>query len=143
MPDARPDGGVPDRRCATLVAPFSLTSNVESLFSMGFAKVSDSIGSMLNSNAEIGSARSRREIEQSRHKVAKSVREAAIRMNWLPMDAEVYYGQIQHDKLGDQAELVATFQAFVDRLPADADAHAAGAAPGRTGGGGRMVRSGA
>ena len=91
-----------DKRCATLVAPFSLAGNVESLFSMGLAKVSDSVGSMLNSNAQIGSAQSKREIGQSRHRITKSVRDAAIRMNWLPMDAEVYYGQLQHDKLRDQ-----------------------------------------
>jgi Zn-dependent protease with chaperone function len=92
-----------DLDCRRVVAPFDLSSNADALAKLGTAgagqMLSTRLGNLLSDFLPSAGATGEREL---RHKIAYDAREAAVRMNWLPMAAEVWYGRQLLDKMRDQ-----------------------------------------
>src|SRR6186713_1692001 len=79
---------VVDQQCATIVEPFKISDNMGKL-------VKDAIGGMLGGLKDRivngGSTPNTKELPEKTRLQAK-------RMNWLPMNVELMYGQRLHDK---------------------------------------------
>jgi len=87
-----------DRNCPDVVQPFTLTDNAASLalFSAKEA-LSDISNAFLKDPAGFLSGK-RKLAAPSTDKLSASARLAAKQLNWLPMTAEVAYGQRQHEE---------------------------------------------
>jgi hypothetical protein len=89
-----------DKQCKILVAPFDLSDNLNKLGGLVTSDAISSIPALLqsavqsNGGKDLGKA--------SRHRISADVREAIVMMDWLPMSAEVMYGQYLHDEMEDK-----------------------------------------
>lgn len=115
-----------DITCTRIVAPYDTTDNFAALSELATSSAVSSFGSWLDGalsgksirGSAAGSAAS------ARHHIPFQVRATALRMNWLPMKAELAYGRLLMDKMKDdmverdstQGRLV---YAVADRLLAD------------------------
>ena len=89
-----------DRQCQRLVAPFEITDNlteIGGLLISGGGDAAASIGSgwLQGDNGKVRGSN----VKTQRHQISENIRTAAVRMNWLPMDAEVAYGQYLLDEM--------------------------------------------
>ena len=101
---------VDDKICSQLVEPFELTSNVSGLFT----SLTDTLSSVFQKgNGSLDKGEIQREL-----------RLKAKKMNWLPMDQEIYYGKMKHEhRIKTDGTLIErSRRGRVKRLYAKADA---------------------
>lgn len=93
-----------DLTCTRLVAPFELSDNAailsetvasEGLSIFGGWLEAVAAGSAMKSAGKDANA-------SARHKIPLELRAKAVRMNWLPMSAETYYGRLVLDRMGSE-----------------------------------------
>jgi Zn-dependent protease with chaperone function len=108
-----------DLTCSTLVAPFEATQNVAALAELVGSSSLNVVGDMVKNVASGGAGAAGASIGPPKHKIPMQVRAAALRMNWLPMNAEVMYGR---EALKKMDEMVARDSSVGRRLYPLADA---------------------
>jgi Zn-dependent protease with chaperone function len=103
-----PSAVITDPSCNKLVAPYTLTENFTILAELGLKEAQDNIGQMFQQWISGTSSRLAQQnvMLSARHRIPYKLRAAAYRMNWLPMEAEVMYGQKVLDRLRDGGKLV-------------------------------------
>lgn len=77
-----------DLHCQHVVDPFELNANVAALGGLTAAGAADGLSKILGGR---GTAKS------EGHKLARSVRERAMLLNWMPMSLEQHYGRLMHE----------------------------------------------
>lgn len=90
-----------DRNCPDIVQPFTLTDNAASLAMFSAKEALSDVGSAFLSDPAGFLSGKRKLAVPSTDKLSASARLAAKQLNWLPMTAEVAYGQRQHDEETD------------------------------------------
>lgn len=89
-----------DKNCPTLVEPFTLSDNVASLAAYGIGEkakdVAKNIGAFIGNTFGDKSAAPRSSVD-----MLDSMRKAAKQLNWLPMPAEVEFGERMHAEVAD------------------------------------------
>jgi len=94
-----------DSQCETIVAPYELSAGVIDLLMLAARTAGDEIGKAVapeKGKQDLSNSRARATAKDTaKHNLSRTTREAAIRMNWLPMEVEVAYGEMQHDKMQD------------------------------------------
>lgn len=89
-----------DRQCQRMVAPFEVGENLSEIASLLIAGGGDAAAEAGSGWVQGESKQSRAgKIKTRRHQISESIRTAAVRMNWLPMDAEVAYGRHLLDEM--------------------------------------------
>ncbi len=89
-----------DKHCDRVVAPFALNANLADLTAMAAAGASESLPGFLSGGAKD------KQMSASKHKVSRSVRERALKLNWMPMSLEKRYGRTIHDEAVAAGDLV-------------------------------------
>lgn len=115
-----------DITCTRIVAPYDTADNVAALSELATSSAVSSFGSWLDGalSGKPLSGSAEGTAATARHNIPFQVRATALRMNWLPMKAELTYGRLLMDKMKDdmverdstQGRLV---YAVADRLLAD------------------------
>ncbi|MDP1901894.1 MAG: M48 family metalloprotease [Rubrivivax sp.] len=92
-----------DLTCTKLVAPFDTADNLTALADLATSTAVSSFGSWLDNAATNLSIRgtATQVAAGARHNIPFEVRATALRMNWLPMKAELKYGRMLLDKTRD------------------------------------------
>ncbi len=90
-----------DVTCSNLVAPFEPTENLSALVELATTASFNSVGDMIKNVAAGGQPGAAAGAAAAQHKIPLQVRAAALRMNWLPMSAEVMYGREALKKMDD------------------------------------------
>lgn len=86
-----------DPKCEQLIAPFDLTDNIPKLIELTTSiTLSETVSA--NDNTANGSKGGRHGLK---HNIGLATRRAAARLNWLPMELEVLYGEYILDKRKD------------------------------------------
>lgn len=93
-----------DRNCPQVVQPFTLTDNAASLAMFSAKEALSDVGTAFLSDPAGFLSGKRKLAVPSTDKLSASARLAAKQLNWLPMTAEVAYGQRQHDEETDILE---------------------------------------
>lgn len=95
-----------DARCERVVAPFALTDNFDALWKLSLTVAGNTVSQtieQMNTGPGATTAGNKGKAKQQGQKFKQTLpielRQAAMRMNWLPMDMEVLYGQEQLKKL--------------------------------------------
>jgi len=92
-----------DARCARLVAPFTPSDNFGDLSLIAAGGLGSMLGASLESKlAPKGQPKPKPDLKGQRHQMSLSMRQSAVRMNWLPMSLEVAYGERQHKQMEDE-----------------------------------------
>jgi Zn-dependent protease with chaperone function len=97
-----------DARCGRVVAPFNLTNNAAELGEVVVENTKNSLSKWADDKLQGKGSKQTAKNDAKRTKEL-SVAEAksrASRMNWLPMDTEVMYGQYQHDQLAKDGQVL-------------------------------------
>lgn len=105
-----------DAHCDRVVAPFDLNVNFMDLLSMAASGATESLPGLAvagGGDAQVGAAR---------HRISRSVRERALRLNWMPMSLEQRYGRTIHDQAASAGDLVTRDSSVGKRLYPKADA---------------------
>ncbi len=85
-----------DRNCPDIVQPYTLADNTASLAMFGAKEAISDVGARLLANAGSILAGNRPSLAPSTSKLTASTKLAAKQLNWLPMPAEVAYGERLH-----------------------------------------------
>jgi Zn-dependent protease with chaperone function len=93
-----------DRNCPQIVQPFTLADNAASLAMFSAKETVSDVGTAFLSDPAGFLSGKRKLAVPSTDKLSASTRLAAKQLNWLPMTAEVAYGQRQHDEETDVLE---------------------------------------
>lgn len=93
-----------DRNCPQIVQPFTLADNAASLAMFSAKEALSDVGTTFLSDPAGFLSGKRKLAVPSTDKLSASTRLAAKQLNWLPMTAEVAYGQRQHDEETDVLE---------------------------------------
>jgi Zn-dependent protease with chaperone function len=93
-----------DRNCPQIVQPFTLADNAASLAMFSAKEALSDVGTAFLSDPAGFLSGKRKLAVPSTDKLSASTRLAAKQLNWLPMTAEVAYGQRQHDEETDVLE---------------------------------------
>ena len=105
-----------DSHCDRVVAPFDLNVNFMDLAAIAASAATESLPGLAaagGGDAQVGAAR---------HRISRSVRERALRLNWMPMSLEQRYGRVIHDQAASAGDLVARDSTLGKRLYPKADA---------------------
>ncbi|MDB5922630.1 MAG: hypothetical protein JWN13_1566 [Betaproteobacteria bacterium] len=102
-----------DKHCRNIVQPYNLTDNVASLSVFAAGEALKNLPAQLT-----GRSPSRKDMD-----ISVSARDAAKQMNWLPMDAEVMYGERAHNHetalLDRESKLGRKFYPLADKMLSD------------------------
>lgn len=90
-----------DRNCPDVVQPFTLTDNAASLALFSAKEALGDVGSAFLKDPAGFLTGKRKPALPSTDRLSASARLAAKQLNWLPMTAEVAYGQRQHEQETD------------------------------------------
>lgn len=105
-----------DKHCDRVVAPFALNANAMDLATLAGSGASESLTSILTGGAKD------KQMTASKHQISRSMRERALKLNWMPMSLEKRYGRMIHDEAVAAGELVERNSALGKRLYPKADA---------------------
>jgi Peptidase family M48 len=106
-----------DKHCDRVVVPFALNGNFAELTALAAAGASESLPAFLS-----GAAKNQQQATASKHRISRSVRERALKLNWMPMTLEKRYGRTIHDQAVSAGDLVERDSALGKRLYPKADA---------------------
>lgn len=81
-----------DKDCPDLVQPFKLSDNMLSLGEFTAKRAANAAKNKIGAMIGLGSS------APATQQISDSTKLAAKQLNWLPMDAEVLYGQREHEK---------------------------------------------
>lgn len=87
-----------DRNCPDIVQPFTLSDNAASLAMFSAKEAFSDVGARLLESAGSLLAGGRPSLAPASSKLSASTKLAAKQLNWLPMTAEVAYGERQHQE---------------------------------------------
>ncbi len=92
-----------DITCTRIVAPYDTADNVAALTDLASSSAVSSFGSWLEGALSGKPLRGNTQAAgaSARHNIPYQVRATALRMNWLPMKAELTYGRLLMDKMKD------------------------------------------
>jgi Peptidase family M48 len=103
-----------DKHCPDIVQPYKLTDNVASVGAFTLEEMLKKLPNLFDSRARS----SKKDLD-----LGASARIAAIQMNWLPMQAEVLYGEKLHqeetDVLDRESRIGKKFYPVADRMLAE------------------------
>ncbi len=105
-----------DKHCDRVVLPFALNANFADLTALAAAGASESLPGFLTGGAKD------KQVTASKHQISRSVRERALKLNWMPMSLEKRYGRAIHDQAVAAGDLVERNSALGKRLYPKADA---------------------
>lgn len=91
-----------DGRCSELVKPFDLTGNLTGLTQVGLEALGVDAAQWLEDQAKGRRPTTRSRSARSKQGVPQRVQQEARRMNWLPMEVEVLYGDRQVESMRHQ-----------------------------------------
>lgn len=106
-----------DKHCDRVVVPFALNGNFAELTALAAAGASEALPNLLS-----GGTNNQQQVTASKHRVSRSVRERALKLNWMPMSLEKRYGRTIHDQAVAAGDLVERDSALGKRLYPKADA---------------------
>jgi predicted Zn-dependent protease len=109
-----------DRNCPDIVQPYTLADNTATLALFGAKEAISDVGARLLANAGSILAGNRPALAPSTSKLSASTKLAAKQLNWLPMTAEVAYGERLHQDevaiLERDSKLGQKYYPIADRL---------------------------
>jgi Zn-dependent protease with chaperone function len=105
-----------DKHCDRVVVPFALNANLADLTALAAAGASESLPGFLTGGAKD------KQMTDSKHHVSRSVRERALKLNWMPMSLEKRYGRTIHDQAVSAGDLIERNSTLGKRLYPKADA---------------------
>jgi Zn-dependent protease with chaperone function len=105
-----------DKHCDRVVVPFALNANLADLTALAAAGASESLPGFLSGGAKD------KQMTASKHQISRSVRERALKLNWMPMSLEKRYGRTLHDQAVTAGDLVERESVLGKRLYPKADA---------------------
>jgi Zn-dependent protease with chaperone function len=105
-----------DKHCDRVVVPFALNANLADLTALAAAGASESLPNLLSGGAKD------KQMTASKHQISRSVRERALKLNWMPMSLEKRYGRTLHDQAVTAGDLVERDSTLGKRLYPKADA---------------------
>jgi Zn-dependent protease with chaperone function len=105
-----------DKHCDRVVVPFALNANLADLTALAAAGASESLPGFLSGGTKD------KQMTASKHQISRSMRERALKLNWMPMSLEKRYGRTLHDQAVTAGDLVERNSALGKRLYPKADA---------------------